>query len=178
MVTVRKQPFGYTLYELAVCAAVLAVLAGLLLMRVQSYSAEAEHASVNRLVGTLRAALQLRMLDASRHDRQYGIERLREENPLDWLDRKPDNYVGEYYAPDLEKIPQGNWLFDRRDKTLVYLPNNGNFSSYLATKFLKFKVESAQLYGHGPGQVGRKQDPVGLELHEVSQPPADTLENQ
>jgi general secretion pathway protein G len=174
----RQRQSGYTLFELAICVAVLAALAGLLLVRVQAYSAQAERAAVNQLVETLRTALQLRISDAKRTGGKNSLSRLLDENPLDWLDRKPDNYVGEYYAPEIEKIPPGNWLFDRRDKTLKYLPSSRDFYSISATKFLRFKVESAQLLGRIPVQEGRAQELAGLELQQLSdQAPAGTSGN-
>jgi type II secretory pathway pseudopilin PulG len=177
MPAAREHGRGYTLIELAVCVGVLAALVGMLLLRTQSYAAQAERIAVDQTVASLRTALRLRVADAGRPDRPYRPERLVNENPFDWLDHKPDNYLGEYYSVETEKIPVGNWVFDRRDKTVAYLPKTAGFSYTNATKFLKFKVESAQLYGHAPAQGSRKQGWAELELHQVSQSPADIPEN-
>jgi general secretion pathway protein G len=164
---------GFTLYEFAVSGAVLAVLAGLLLSRAAVYQEEAERVAVQELVGTLRRALQLHA--SGLRDHQRATRQLLEDNPLDWLARKPDNYLGEFYSPDLEKMPHGNWLFDRRDKCLVYLLDNHKSFYFRASKLLKFKVEFARLQGQAAQATSRTREVYGaLILAEVGQASAET----
>jgi general secretion pathway protein G len=168
-----KKYSGFTFYEFAISAAVLAVLAGLLLTRASFYQEEAERVAVRELVGTLRRALQLRV--SSLHG-QRGTRALLEENPLDWLAKKPDNYLGEFYSPELEKMPGGNWLFDRRDRCLIYLLNNHKSFYFQASNLLKFKVEFARLQGQAAQATGRPAEvPTALVLAElVDQASAET----
>ncbi|MGZ5199985.1 MAG: hypothetical protein ACXWC4_09465 [Telluria sp.] len=132
---------GASLFELAVAICVLAALAGVLLLRISAYQREAERVAVQQVVATLRAALAIRESALGQH----GAKHLSEENPFEWLSEKPENYLGEYYSPDLEKIPVGNWVFDRRDKTLIYLLNSHKSFYFSASELLKFKVEFGQL---------------------------------
>ncbi len=47
--------------------------------------------------------------------------RLEHENPMDWLDRKPPNYLGEY-RQNARTVPRGAWYFDPANHELIYLP--------------------------------------------------------
>jgi type II secretory pathway pseudopilin PulG len=141
----RRHPLGFTLYEFAIVAGVLGALVGVLLLRTQFYQDEAEQVAVRQVVSSLRIALTLRAAEVGAKEGQRGLLRLVEENPLDWLAEKPRNYFGEYYSPELKEIPAGNWVFDRRDKCLIYLLKDHKSSSLSASNLLKFKVEFAQL---------------------------------
>jgi general secretion pathway protein G len=158
---------GFSLFELAVSAAVLAVLATVLLIRTQQYHGEVERQAVEQTVGVLRAALQLRLQRGGKEPPPAELARIIEQNPFDLLPQKPPNYLGEYYAPPLETIPTGNWVFDRRDKTLVYLLSSHRSFSFDGSKFLKFKVEFAQARLSGR-KNGPKEVPNRLVIVQVS----------
>jgi type II secretory pathway pseudopilin PulG len=131
--------------EFAVAASLLGLLVAALVTRMLFYQAEAERVAVEQLVGTLRGALQVQSARVLAGEGVPGLERLAEDNPMNWLARKPKNYLGEYYAPQLNQLPKGNWFFDRRDKTVVYLPSASNTFSSETSKFLKLKVKLLRL---------------------------------
>jgi prepilin-type N-terminal cleavage/methylation domain-containing protein len=162
----RHREGGYSLFELAVTLAVLAVLMAILLERTQEYRGDVERQAVQQTVGVLRTALRVRF-SSGRPLRPVELARAVEENPFDWLDQKPVNYLGEYYSPDLEAMPTGNWVFDRRDKTLVYLLSSPRSFSFDASKFLKFKVEFAQAQMTGR-KNGPREVPNSLVIVQVS----------
>lgn len=141
----KRASRGFTLYEFAIAAGVLGALVGILLLRTISYHEEAEQVAVRQVVSSLRIALALRANEASIKGGARRLKALLEENPLDWLTEKPRNYLGEYYSPELKEIPAGNWVFDRRDKCLIYLLSHHKSFSPEASNLLKFKVEFAQL---------------------------------
>lgn len=157
---------GFTLFELAIVAIIVSVLAGVLLARMQQYRGEAQLESVRQTIGLLQVAMELRVVKAGGPAHPAELRRLAEENPFDWLDQKPANYVGEYYSPDLQEIPSGNWVFDRRDKTLIFLLNEHKTFAFSASNFLKFKVKfrQARMPGgkHGPAEV-----PKGLVIAQL-----------
>jgi general secretion pathway protein G len=164
----QKNGCGFTLFEFAVSVIILGVLAGTLLSRSALYQGEAERVAARQLVATLRAALQVRASEVRRQVGDSGLQMLLEENPFDWLIKKPENYLGEYYSPELEKMPTGNWLFDRRDKMLIYLVASQKSFSSDASNLLKFKVE----FAHMPQQAGLTNGPAevskGVDLHQIS----------
>lgn len=137
---------GFTFFELAVAVALIGVLSAILLSRVVFYQEQVEIARVQRLVASLRSALQLKAATLFIAHRYDQMERLAEENPMSWLVEAPTNYVGEYYAPDKQKIPDGNWYFDRQDRTLVYLPNSRKLAGGKQSKLLKFNVKLRNLF--------------------------------
>ena len=49
------------------------------------------------------------------------------ENPLSWLMRKPENYVGEYYGMTPAAISPGNWAFDLKSRELIYVPSRNEY---------------------------------------------------
>jgi general secretion pathway protein G len=50
-------------------------------------------------------------------------------NPMALLAETPRNYLGELDGADPAKLEDGNWYFDQRDKTLVYLIRHKGFFS-------------------------------------------------
>lgn len=132
---------GFTLFEFAVSCALMAILAGILLNRIGIYQDQTELAQVERVVGTLRVALQFRTGELMVAGRQSEVVKFLDQNPMDWLVEKPENYLGEYYSPALETLQKGHWFFDRSDKTLVYLLNNGKTFVPKQSNLLKFKVK-------------------------------------
>lgn len=141
----RAAARGFTLVELAVAMAVFAVLVGVLLTRVAYYQERAEELAVRQTVEILRVALRLKVSQLYVTNRLQEAGALADDNPIDWLKEKPGNYVGEYFSPEIKDIPAGNWYFDRRDKTLVYLFNGGNSLRTTALHVIKFKVQRSNL---------------------------------
>jgi general secretion pathway protein G len=163
----RRKCCGFTLLEAAVAAALFALLVAILGNRLLFYYGETERVATEQLVGTLRTALQVRSAQALSTRGEAGLAVLTQENPMAWLSGKPDNYLGEFYSPDLGKIPMGNWFFDRSDHSLVYLPNNHESFSTQTSKFLRFKVKFVGSPGPDVGN-GRSKATKGVILDQVS----------
>jgi general secretion pathway protein G len=132
---------GVTLLELAVAAVVLALLAGILLEKLIAYAGESERVAAKQLIGSLRTALAVRSAHAISASGEAGLLALSHDNPITWLVEPPQNYLGEYYAPDESVLPVGNWYFDRANLTLVYLPATPKSFSQGTSKLLRFKVK-------------------------------------
>ncbi|GAB3451964.1 hypothetical protein GCM10027321_00070 [Massilia terrae] len=163
MTSVRVR--GFVLLQSTIALMVAAVLITVMLVRTRQYNDEAELQSVKLTVNILRGALGLRLVEA-RGQGAAAINRVAEENPFDWLSRKPENYLGEYYSPELKEMPPGNWLFDRRDRSLVYLLKSHRSFASEASNFLKFKVEFAQ--ARLPGvKIGPAEVPNGLVIEQI-----------
>lgn len=157
---------GAGLLEFVVCIVVIAILGGLLLQRLWIYQGEAERAAVQMLVSNIRSALEIEAAQANLPGRSLDFTLLTEENPLNLLKVKPDNYAGEWYGPSAEDIGKGNWCFDRRDKTLLYLLNYANSFEDSQTKLLKFKVKLTRL-PHSPAKPSGAPETFGVAFEQV-----------
>jgi general secretion pathway protein G len=156
---------GATRFEFAVCAFVMAVLAGALLGRVLEWRAESERSAAYHVVGAMRTALAARATQLGMRGGEPAIFALMQENPMTWLVRQPANYLGEYYSPDLDALRRGAWFFDRTDRSVNYVLGSDTFSSG-TSKLLKFKVELSSS-SHPAGSSGRSGNHNALVIDEV-----------
>ena len=131
---------GFTLFELAVAVIVLGLLATVLLSRLAYYQEQAQRAAVAQMLGVLRTSVRVQALQLYLQGKQAQLPVLQRQNPLDWLEQRPPNDLGELLAPDVEKLPSGNWFFDRSDQKLVFLLRTGNIFSPVRVDVMKFKV--------------------------------------
>ena len=158
---------GASLLELALAAMVTALLAGLLLNCLIGTREESEQVAAKQLIGSLRTALAIRSAKIISTTGEGGLLALAHQNPMSWLQRPPENYLGEYYSPNKSSLPSGNWYFDRVGETLVYLASADKSFSSGTQKILIFKVKLV----HMPGPVnatGREQGSTGLVLDQLS----------
>ncbi|CAN7427844.1 hypothetical protein [Massilia sp. LjRoot122] len=156
---------GATRFEFAVCAIVTALLAGVLLGRLLEWRAQSERTAAYHVVGALRTAMAARAAQSGAAGGQEALVALLQENPMTWLARKPANYLGEYYSPDLATLRRGAWFFDRTDRTVNYLLSSDTFSSG-TSNLLKFKVELSSS-NYPAGNSGRSRKLGALVIDEV-----------
>lgn len=156
----RQRGAGY--FEFAVVAIIFAILCGVLLQKMQFYQQEAERLAVEQVVTSVRAALASRVTSLYLKGKEAEMTALAQQNPMEWLERRPPNYAGEFDAPPKPgAVPEGYWYFDRSTATLSYLLNKGSFFRESAAKRLNFKVKFARIpsnitkyhEGLGPGGV-------------------------
>lgn len=152
----RQRGAGYL--EFAVVAIVFAILTGILLHKVRFYQDEAERLAAERVVTSLRAALASRAASLYLRGSEAEIAALERQNPIDWLERRPPNYAGEFDAPKPGTIPSGQWYFDRSTTTLSYLLNKREYFIGSDSKRLNFKVKFAR----NPSTTLSKQEGPGL----------------
>jgi type II secretory pathway pseudopilin PulG len=137
----RRRARGFSLAEFAVVATIVALLAGTLLQRLVLYQEEAEKAAVARMVGTLRAALALRVAHLHANGRDAEVLALAGQNPIEWLSERPQNYVGEYFDPVPPSIPHGNWYFNRSNKSVIYLLHPRKFFPQGTIRSVQYTVK-------------------------------------
>ncbi len=118
----RRVQRGFTLFELAVSLLVISVLAAVLLGRLYRYQEMAEKASMEATVRLVKTGLQIRLAELIITNRQAQAPLLELEDPLRWLDKKPDNYGGAYRRP----ARPGTWYFDEQARQLVYVVNTAD----------------------------------------------------
>lgn len=150
---------GFTLIEMTIVISLVAILAGILLSRVLVYQELAEKAAMQQVVSALQSALVL----------QYGhrmalglgpeINNIVNENPMDWLARKPNNYSGEFKTVKPGVIESGNWAFDVQSRELVYVPDHATYfvPAKDGLKWIRFRTRL--VYDNMPGKKnkGRKE---------------------
>jgi prepilin-type N-terminal cleavage/methylation domain-containing protein len=137
----KREQGGFTLLEFAVVVLVSAIVSVVALNRFEHYREQAEITAARQVVAALRTSLEVRAAQLASKGREQDLRRLAADNPINLLSWKPANYLGEYYAPEPKQIGQSGWVFDPRDKTLVYLPKNTESFTFSTSRLLKFKVE-------------------------------------
>jgi general secretion pathway protein G len=158
---------GFTLLEFAVVMLVSSILSAVALNRFEFYREQAEIVAARHVVAALRTSLQARTTQLVSSGRAEDLRALAAENPIKLLSRKPVNYLGEYDAPDPEQIGRSGWVFDPRDKSLVYLPRNTESFSFSTSRLLKFKVEF--VHSPDPSEKAEKgMRNISLALNQVS----------
>lgn len=131
---------GFTLFELAVVATLFAILVTVFLSRASDYQHKAQQVAMAQTLGALRTSLRVQALQLYLAGQRAQLPALARQNPFDWLQEKPVNYLGEYDAPELDKLPAGNWLYDKKEQKIIYLLSNGNIFSRTSVGVVKFKV--------------------------------------
>lgn len=139
---------GFTLFELAVTVAIIAILMVVMLSRLSFYRDEAERLAFAQTVMALRTEVRLKAFALMIAGREQESAALVGKNPVNWLAQKPENYLGEYRSPDTNKLAAGHWFFDIDDGILVYLLNRGNTFSKEGSELLQFKVNLLQVPGN------------------------------
>lgn len=117
---------GFTLFELIIVICVVAIMAGILLQRLQGYEEAAERVAMQQTAVAIKSALQMRVAGYLISGRDNEIDGLRTENPVNWLQEKPENYAGEFQADAYAQVPPGSWYFDRPQREMIYVVNRGD----------------------------------------------------
>jgi hypothetical protein len=146
--------------ELALALLVVVALGAFLFARFDQYRFQAEKVAVRHMLATLDTALQVASARTGGQGMPIGA------NPMDLLDAKPLTYLGEVNRFDDKEIPPGNWVFDLRDKTLVYKTFSEQNFTFSGSMLLRFKVESNRLYEIS-GTPARNSGNTGLALNQV-----------
>lgn len=113
---------GFTWLEFSVVASVLAVLAGSLLTALLYYEELAEATAVQLTVENIRSGLRYQIADRLVAGRTPEIGRLLGANPVSWLERPPDGYVGIVRTGSVRSLPAGSWFYDIDRGEIGYVP--------------------------------------------------------
>lgn len=149
---------GFTLLELLVVIAIIGILGAVILDRILRYQEYAEKTAMEQTVGILRSALHLRLAEYLVRGKWQDVEKLVQSNPMDWLAQKPENYLGEHLNPKPGEIPSGNWYFDPKDHTLVYLVRSDRHfvADGGGRKWVRYRV--SPVYGDNDKESGSAAD--------------------
>lgn len=118
---------GFSLFELAVAIALIAIFAGVLLERAVYYRELAEKSNMEQVALDVRSSVNLRVAELVLENRFAELHSLALQNPFDLLVQKPHNYLGVLEDPLPERAIPGNWYFDSKSKEVVYCPDLGRY---------------------------------------------------
>ena len=118
---------GFTLIELIVVIIIVVVLMGLFMNRILLYREQAEKTAMVEVAGAIQTALTMQYGKLLTRGKASDLPALVQDNPMNWLQKKPRNYAGEFYEPTPLSAEPGNWVFDLRSRDLVYILNNANY---------------------------------------------------
>ena len=163
---VTQKQRGASLLEFALVVVIVGILTTVLLQRIWHYQGEANEAAMRMTVANVRTALEIKVVHRKLPSGTIDLTMLAEQNPFDWLKDKPVNYVGEYFSPSDADIGEGNWAFDRSDKSVIYLLNISSGFLDAPTKRLKFKVKLLRL-PHSPAKPSGAPGPLGVAFEQV-----------
>ncbi len=116
---------GFTLIELIVVIIIIVTLMGFFMNRVSFYQEQAEKVAMEGVVGAIQSALILQYGQLQTRGKSSDIATLIQDNPMNWMQKKPANYAGEFFEPTLKSASSGNWIFDLKTREMVYLVRNG-----------------------------------------------------
>lgn len=119
----KRQCRGYSLFELVAVISVFSILIGVFLNRLAYVQELTEKTAMEMTVMNIRTGLRYKLAEIMVNNRQAELPALLTDNPLQWLEKPPENYAGEFSShADLE-IPPGNWYYDRQKNELAYRLN-------------------------------------------------------
>lgn len=115
---------GFTLIELIIVIIIIVTLMGLFMNRVMFYQEQAEKVAMEEVSGAIQSALILQYGQILTRGKPSDVAALTHDNPMNWLQKRPRNYAGEFYEPTPLSVESGNWVFDLKTRDLVYLVRN------------------------------------------------------
>lgn len=143
---------GFTLIELIVVIIIVVVMMGLFVDRMLFYQEQAEKAAMEGVVSAIQSALVLQYAQILTRGKPSDLAALVQDNPMDWLQKKPPNYAGEFYDPTPLSVESGNWVFDLKTRDLVYVLRNANYfrPGKDGRKWIRFRVVIKYEISHLP----------------------------
>jgi general secretion pathway protein G len=118
---------GFSLLELVVALTLVAVLVGVFLDRALYYREQAEKSAMERVAHDLRASVNIRAAELVLESRFRDLPALAAQNPMELLDRKPQNYLGVLGNPGVQEVVTPGWYFDPTSKEVVYYVDSGRY---------------------------------------------------
>ena len=118
---------GFSLLELVIVIVLISVLLAVAIDRLLAMKAMAERSAVDQVVGTIRSGITIRLAELAMRNKLSDATSLAGANPMLVLSERPQNYLGELFAPNPASLPPGNWYFDTRDGVLCYLVESADY---------------------------------------------------
>ena len=111
-----------TRLEVAIYAAVAALVLAVFLERLLYYMELAERTVMEVTVSNVNSALNVRRAYEMLAGRAANDPSAPLRNPFELAGMSPANFHGEIDSPSLASLERGHWVFDRIRRELIYLP--------------------------------------------------------
>ena len=160
---------GFSLLELVVVIVIISLLLVMAISRLIALQIDAERVTMETVAGTLRSSLGMKVAESIVKGKVSELPGYEGFNPMTLLAETPRNYLGELDGVDPAKLEDGNWYYDKRSKTLVYLVRNkGFFTGGLANPpRARFRVSLVYSDKNGNGAFDAREAIEGLRLSVV-----------
>ncbi len=116
---------GFSIFELILYLLISSIIFSISMRRFEQYPADAERANFLSIVGQLKAAVMLQMMDGIAGGKFNEMRALEKSNPMDLMLETPSNYTGAFSLVDETNMPRRTWYFDSYNGQLVYLASPG-----------------------------------------------------
>ncbi len=120
-----KKMRGFSIFELILYLLISSIIFSISMRRFEQYPADAERANFLSIVGQLKAAVMLQMMDGIAGGKFDEMRALEKSNPMELMLETPSNYVGAFSLVDEVSMPRRTWYFDSYNGQLVYLASPG-----------------------------------------------------
>jgi hypothetical protein len=117
----------YLLFEFAVGITVVALFCAALAARLAYHKERAEKANMEFTISALKSALRVQKSLLLIRGQTRDVQLLTHSNPMEWLEHKPANYLGQLESPPSASRAEGNWYFDVNKMVLVYTPKRSSY---------------------------------------------------
>lgn len=160
---------GFSLLELVVVIVIISVMLVVAISRLLALQVDAERVTMETVAGTLRSSLGMKVAESIVKGKVAELPGYEGFNPMTLLAETPRNYLGELDGVDPAKLQDGNWYYDKRAKTLVYLVRNkGFFTGGLPNPArARFAVSLVYSDKNGNGAFDAREAIEGLRLNVV-----------
>jgi general secretion pathway protein G len=143
---------------------IVMVTMGLFLDRARFYQEQAEKIAMEQVASAIQSALTMQYGEILTRGKASDVAALAQDNPMNWLQKKPHNYAGEFYDPAPSSVESGNWVFDLKSRDLIYVIHNGNYfkPGRDGKKWIRFHVVVSREPSRLPSQQGALPELTGL----------------
>jgi prepilin-type N-terminal cleavage/methylation domain-containing protein len=163
----KQRQRGFSLFELVAAITIVVICAGVLLQRVLYLQEVAERTAMDMTIANLRTGLRYKTGDLLIRDKVSEIATLADENPVNWLQNPPDNYLGEFdFSPDTEL--RGNWYFDKTRHELVYTINNRRHFLPASDQDYALRWHAVRVQAKDQGNSSNKNNPQWVALVQIA----------
>jgi len=152
----NKVSKGFTLVELVVVISIMAVMATAALDRLFWYQGQAEKTAMEYTATMIKSGLWMKAASLMMSEHTSGIPTLTEQNPIDLLAQKPENYLGEMRNVKIEMLESGNWLYDASTHQIVYIVKHRRYFKPEVTEDYRVRYGMKVLYGEMDIASGNK----------------------